>query len=252
LAEISFIFQSVADLRIVLHIPYGASFPKVDKTSDSYQFWPRLSGLNQASDLGRYAELKSKDIHTVRAQCRSGKLPAYREGKRWRIDQEFLNRAIAREASLRYFRRYFGDGDGKHPLTARDKRVLEYTLVKMDLRDPEERRKYIFYRLCDPEERQKFLDAYAEISGPYADIMTAADWLKLTNGSLPTVEELAKHLRTSKSALYRRLPQIMQVLRQRYHIDDLPDGVASQIGGSPWGVRVAGAVDFDYDAIDDI
>jgi hypothetical protein len=44
---------------------------------------------------------------------------------------------------------------------------------------------------------------------------------------IPTIEELAQHLRTSKSALYERLHRIAEVLKQRYHTDDSPDGVAS-------------------------
>jgi hypothetical protein len=208
------------------------------------------------SDVQRYADMKGVDPRTVRRWFKAGKIPAKygtrRDGHRFEISRRILPDLIAREKSLRRFRTWFGNGNSKRRLTERDKRALEYRLVKMGLKDPEERRKYITYRFIDdPEERQRFRDAYAEISKPYEDINAAADWLMLKNRSLPTVEELAKHLRTSKSALYQRLHRIMQVLRQRYHIDDLPDGVASQISGLPRGVRVVGAVDFDYDAIDD-
>jgi hypothetical protein len=217
--------------------PY-ANFPKVGKTSDSYPFWPCLPGLNKASDLERYAELKGKDVRTVRAWCRSDKIPAYRKGKRWRINQEFLGRTIAREASLRYFRRYFGDGDGKYPLTARDKRALEYTLVKTDgLSDPEERRKYIFYRF------KHHPDAYGETSQPYEDIMTAADWLMLKNGSV-TIETLAKHLHMSKSNLYRRHPGMMIAIKKRYRTSD------PRVVDLPGGVEVPGE-EFDYDAVEE-
>jgi hypothetical protein len=214
----------------VLHVPSGLGFPKVAK----------ISALRQ------YANLKSKDIRTVRGWCQTGKIPARFDGTRWHLHPLL----IAKEESLRYFRRYFGDGDGKHPLTERDKRALEYLLVKMNLRDPEERRKYIFYRLCAPEEREKFKASYAEVSGqPCGDILTSSDWLKLKNGSVPAVEELREHLHTSKSTLYQRIPRIMEVLKKRYRTDDSPDGVHSQIAGLPWDVRVVGAVDFDYDAI---
>src|SRR5262249_45901115 len=154
---------------------------------------------------------------------------------------------IPKEKSLRYFRTYFGDGYGRHPLTERDKRALEYTLVKTRLCDPEDRRKYIFYRLCDPKERQEVRDAYVKTSGRYANMLTANDWLKLKTGREPSVEEIAEHLRTSKSTLYRRCPGIKKMIEQRYRTDDSPDGVGATVD-LPGGVQSSEpAVYFDYD-----
>jgi hypothetical protein len=206
-----------------------------------------FSKVRKTSDLQRYADLKGKDVRTIRGWCQTGKIPAQRLKGRWQINPHL----ILKEESLRRFRTWFGDGNGKRPLTERDKRALEYVLVKMGLGDSEERRKYLTYRFIDdPEERQKFRDAYAEIiSGRYADLMAAAEWLMLKNGAVPTIEELAKYLHTSKSTLYRRLPGIARVLKQRYHADDLPDGVAAPIL-LPWGVQAASAAYLGYAATD--
>jgi hypothetical protein len=174
--------------------------------------------VGKTSELRRYADLKGVDVRTVRGWCRSKKIPA----KKWKRDGRWHLHPllIAREESLRYFRRYFGDGNGKHSLTARDKRALEYTLVKTGLRDPEERRKYISYRFCDdPEERKKFQAAYAEISQPYEDIMAAADWLEMKSGKIPTAKEVAKHLKMSVAQLYSIHPGIMRVIKARYRED---------------------------------
>jgi hypothetical protein len=92
-------------------------------------------------------------------------------------------------------------------------------------------------------------DAKDALLRPYEEIFTVADWLKLKNGSVPTVEELATHLHTSKSTLYRRYPRIMKMIEQRYRTDDLPDGVGATVD-LPGGVRAPPSVDFDYDAID--
>jgi hypothetical protein len=172
------------------------------------------------SDLRRYADLKGVDVRTVRLWCQAGKdgdgrkFPAKKRGKRWHLHRHL----IQREENLQYFRRYFGNGNGKQPTSEHDKRALEYTLVKMcdedpRLRDPEERRKFMFYRF------KHHPDAYRATSYPYADIWIAAAWLKLKNGRIPTSEELAKHLKMSVSKLYRRYPGIMSAIKARCRED---------------------------------
>ena len=195
--------------------------------------------MGKASDLQHYADLKGKDVRTVRGWCETGKIPAEKRDGRWHLHPLL----IAKEESLRYFRTWFGNGNGKRRLTERDKRALEYRLVKMGLGDPEERRKYITYRFIDdPKERQNFRDAYAEISKPYEDIFAAADWLMLKTGSV-TFKTLAKHLHMSKSKLYERHPGLMTAIKKRYREDVL------HVVDLPGGVRAVG-VEFDYAAID--
>lgn len=181
-------------------------------------------------------DLKGIDVRTVRGWCETAKIPArkWKRDGRWHLHPLL----ITKEESLRYFRRYFGSGNDKVPLSEHDKRALEYTLVKMDIRNWEERREFIFYRY------KHHPDAYAKTSLPYADIMTAADWLMLEDGFV-TVETLAKHLRMSKSKLYDRHPGIMAAIKKRYR-----DLVDQPIVDLPGGVQAVGAVDFDYAPID--
>jgi hypothetical protein len=192
----------------------------------------------KTSDLRRYADLKGVDVRTVRSWCETKKIPAekWKRDGRWHLHPLL----IAKEESLRYFRRYFGSGNDKVSLSERDKRALEYTLVKTGLRDWEERRQFIFCRY------RHHPDAYSETSQPYADIMTAADWLMLEDGFV-TVETLAKHLRMSKSKLYDRHPGMMAAIKKRYR-----DCVDQPVVDLPGGVQAVGAVEFDYAAIDKI
>jgi hypothetical protein len=173
------------------------------------------------SDLRRYAQLKGVDVRTVRGWCETGKIPA----KKWKRDGRWhLHRLlIAKEESIQYIRAFFHGGDGKRPPTARDMRAFEYGLLKQELVKESPFLTGAAIALSykpDPDVKNALLQ-------PYEDIFTAADWLKQKNGSVPTIKKLAQHLRISKSALYGRLHEIAEVLKQRYNTDDPPEGVAS-------------------------
>jgi hypothetical protein len=159
------------------------------------------------SDLARYANLKGVDVRTVQRWCQGGKIPAQRKGKRWRIEEKFLSGMIARDGALRCFRAWFGNGNGDRPLTARDKRALEYTVLKRKIRNKEALERFLCHHYRpDPE-------AYDAVSRPYGDVLIAAAWLHQF-GTL-NVNTLARKIGVSVPTLYRLQPGIMKIIRQR-------------------------------------
>jgi hypothetical protein len=178
--------------------------------------------VGKTSDLARYADLKDVDVRTVRAWCQSGKVPARREGKRWRINQEWLSGMIAREGALRYFRACFGDSNGRYPLTARDKRALEYTVLKEKFPNKKELDQFLYYHYRPHPQAYAAVDAVSRPSpgeaGIGGDVMISAAWLHKF-GTL-TAKELAKKVGVSVSGLYRIRPGIMKIIRQGLQIDD--------------------------------
>jgi excisionase family DNA binding protein len=166
--------------------------------------------VGKTSDLARYAELKDVDVRTVRAWCQSGKIPAYRKGKRWRINQKFLSGMIARDGAVRFFRACFGDSNGKHPLNERDKRALEYTVLKRKFRNKEELDQFLYYAYRrDPEAYEAVSRRVVGIGG---DVLIAAAWLHKF-GTL-TAKELARKIGISVPTLFRLRPRIMKNIKQ--------------------------------------
>jgi hypothetical protein len=170
------------------------------------------------SDLEKIAALENVTIRQVRRWCADGRVPARRKKGQWHVDQQWLGRVIAREASKEVLRAYLGNGNGKQALTARDKRAFEATLLAHGIQDgrdwqklrrdfPEKFRFLYFYYKHDPL-------AYRAADDPLASLRVRIELEIQRTGRVLKVKELAEKLDVSVAQLYRAEPGLIKKLKR--------------------------------------